>query len=83
MTDKETATRLDPGILHPGIGSIGLGATDEEVLAMYDDPDHVAFMREVFADMDDTEFEALLRSTEYEMRRPFDAEEELEDDDEA
>ena len=80
MTDNDTP-RLDPGMLHLGSSSMGLGATDEEMLAMHEDPDHMAFLRKEFSFMDDTEFEALMRSMHYELSRPFDAEEELEDED--
>lgn len=83
MNDKKTTTRLDPGTLHHGIGSIGLGATDAEMLAMHDDPDHIAMLRKGLGHMTDDEFAAFMRLAEYELRRPLDAEEELEDDDEA
>jgi len=83
MSDDHTIPRLDPGIRHPGIGSIGLGATDAEMLAMHDDPDHIAMLRKELGHMTDERFAAFMRSVEYELRRPLDAEEELEDDDEA
>lgn len=74
--------RLDPGVSNPYAGSAGLGATDEEMLAARNDPEHMAMLREAFSFLDDEAFAEYLASTGAEMARPTDGDEGAEEDDE-
>jgi hypothetical protein len=81
MDKKTERRRLDPGVMHEGIGSSGLGATDDEMAAMMDDPRHTETLRKVFSFLDDDEFDALNRSVGYELNRPADTDDETGTDD--